>query len=516
LAICGQQSWKVFIVAQHFVSAGRCQFCHSTAGNVEHMIAGDSGFICGDCVAACSALLQPSARPIPAEERPDRYAFQRLARHFAPLRPQELLATSRSFVIRQQADLQAALDELFGDRVVPQNFVGIRAQYRHETTDFARLLEQSQSALEVAPAQFEQVDIGGGDTRQCLKNGLWLLRDDGGPYAIVLSQRDDYGQASFLNVEAAAPAGDFGAELASRVFDALERHLSRGSCYRGKVLSLETTSQWTGHAARIRVHNLEPVDREEVILPDTTLRALERNVLRFAEQRPALRTMGLSTQKGLLFHGAPGTGKTHCIRYLAGKLPDHTTLLITAEEIGIFPEYTALARLLQPALVVIEDADLIGRDRSERSSACDEVMLNRLLNELDGLRERADVFFVLTTNRPDTLERALASRPGRIDQAFEFPLPDERLRRRLVTLYARTLTLSSELMDDLARRTEGASPAFIKEFLRRIAQHHLESGAQAEEHVTKATAEAALHEILFSGGALNTRLLGGEAVSEET
>ena len=66
-------------------------------------------------------------------------------------------------------------------------------------------------------------------------------------------------------------------------------------------------------------------------------------------------------------------------------------------------------------------------------------MLNRLLNELDGLRERADVFFILTTNRPETLEPALASRPGRIDQAIEFPLPDERLRRRLIALYARSL-----------------------------------------------------------------------------
>jgi hypothetical protein len=35
-----------------------------------------------------------------------------------------------------------------------------------------------------------------------------------------------------------------------------------------------------------------------------------------------------------------------------------------------------------------------------------------------GLRERADVFFILTTNRPDTLEPTLAS-PGRIDQAIE-------------------------------------------------------------------------------------------------
>ncbi len=180
---------------------------------------------------------------------------------------------------------------------------------------------------------------------------------------------------------------------------------------------------------------------------------------------------------------------------------------------GILPEYMALARLLQPALVVIEDADLIARDRSERLSACDEVMLNRLLNELDGLRERADVFFILTTNRPDTLEPALASRPGRIDQAIEFPLPDERLRRQLIALYARSLELSPDLMDDLARRTDGASPAFIKEFLRRIAQHHLDSGTQG--NVTKETAEAALHEMLFSGGSRNTRLLGGEAVASD-
>src|SRR4029450_8830642 len=115
--------------SQALCCEGVCEFCHTTAGNVEHMIAGDSGFICNACVVACSALLQPAAAEAAAEERPDRYAFQRLARHFAPLRPQELLATSRSFALRQQADLQAALDELFGERVVPQNFVGIRAQY---------------------------------------------------------------------------------------------------------------------------------------------------------------------------------------------------------------------------------------------------------------------------------------------------------------------------------------------------------------------------------------------------
>ena len=175
----------------------------------------------------------------------------------------------------------------------------------------------------------------------------------------------------------------------------------------------------------------------------------------------------------------------------------------------MLPQYMALARLLQPALVVIEDADLIARDRGDRADACDEVMLNRLLNEMDGLRERADVFFVLTTNRPETLEPALASRPGRIDQTIEFPLPDVAHRRRLVALYAKRLQVPASLVDDLAARTDGASPAFIKELLRRIAQHHLEADTAGD--VLPATADAALHEMLFAGGALNTRLLGGAA-----
>jgi hypothetical protein len=500
-------------VAQHFVSDGRCQFCHATASNVEHMIAGDSGFICSGCVAACAALLRPSTPAAPAEERPDRLAHQRVTRHFAPLRPHDMLATSRSYPVRQQADLQAALDDLLGERRIPEGFVGIRPRHRQETADFAKLLEQTYAAVEVAPAQFEDVDIGRGETRRCLKNGLWLLRQDDLPYAVVLSQQEDYGQGSTsVLIEIAVPAGDAGATLVSRVFDGLESRLSAGSCYRGRVLSLEAGYQWSGHAGRIRVHDLEPVAREEVILPEDTLRTVERNVLRFAEQRPALRALGLSTQKGLLFHGLPGTGKTHCIRYLAGRLPGHTTLLITAEEMGILPEYMALARLLQPALVVIEDADLIARDRSD-DGACSEVHLNRLLNELDGLRERADVFFVMTTNRPASLEPALASRPGRIDQAIEFPLPDESHRRRLLALYARTLPIPAEVIADLARRTEGASPAFIKEFTRRIAQHHLEAPQDAD--VSRVTTDVALHEMLFSGGVLNRALLGGAVTAAD-
>src|SRR5207244_3965518 len=88
--------------------------------------------------------------------------------------------------------------------------------------------------------------------------------------------------------------------------------------------------------------------------------------------------------------------------------PGHTTLIITAEQIGLLGAYMSLARLLQPSMVVIEDVDLIARDRDDMGP-CEESMLNKLLNEMDGLKEDADILFVLTTNRPEDLDDMLFS-----------------------------------------------------------------------------------------------------------
>lgn len=136
--------------------------------------------------------------------------------------------------------------------------------------------------------------------------------------------------------------------------------------------------------------------------------------------------------------------------YLASQLKDHTTLLITADQVGLLDEYMQLARFLQPSMLVIEDVDLIARDRSQMRGACQETMLNRLLNEMDGLREDAQVLFILTTNRPAELEEALTSRPGRIDQAIEFPRPDDNGRRQLIKLYGGGLTFGTERGSDRA------------------------------------------------------------------
>jgi ATP-dependent 26S proteasome regulatory subunit len=230
-------------------------------------------------------------------------------------------------------------------------------------------------------------------------------------------------------------------------------------------------------------------------------------VLGFVESRDLLRGLSQSTRKGILLYGPPGTGKTHTIRYLATNLPGHTTLIITAEQIGLLGAYMNLARLLQPTMVVIEDVDLIARDRADMGGPCEESLLNKLLNEMDGLKEDCDILFVLTTNRPEELEGALAGRPGRVDQAIEVPLPDEVGRGKLVRLYGKGLPLEQNVIDEAVRRTEGVSAAFIKELMRRVAQASL--AREGGRNVTSADIEGAVNEMLFDGGRLNAKLLGG-------
>src|SRR3984893_7711064 len=210
--------------------------------------------------------------------------------------------------------------------------------------------------------------------------------------------------------------------------------------------------------------------------------------------------------EGILLYGPPGTGKTHTIRYLASNLPGHTTLIITAAQVALLAHYMSLARLLQPAMVVIEDVDLIARDRNQMGP-CDETLLNALLNEMDGLKQDADILFILTTNRPEQLESALASRPGRIDQAIEVPVPDEFGREKLVQLYGRGHRLAETIVAEAARRTKGVSAAFIKELMRRVAQ----ASIARDGGITIETGDIgeALDDMLFAGGKLNVRLLGG-------
>jgi hypothetical protein len=69
------------------------------------------------------------------------------------------------------------------------------------------------------------------------------------------------------------------------------------------------------------------------------------------------------------------------------------------------------------------------------------------------------------------------------------------------------LQVPGTVIDSTVHRTENVSASFIKELMRRSAQFQLErdgSGELSEEDVNNA-----LEELLFTGGSLNRKLLGG-------
>ena len=302
-----------------------------------------------------------------------------------------------------------------------------------------------------------------------------------------------------------------GCRIAQELFLRLEEAVKKAESYRGKVLSLDNSDSYGGEGTGIKVHQIEPVKRENVILPAETLALVERNVLQFAAQRRRLFELHQSTKKGLLFHGPPGNGKTYTIRYLIGALKDHTTLLITGAQIAQLNEYMALARLLQPALVVIEDIDLVAKERVSTGMSCEETLLNQLLNEMDGLASDAEITFLLTTNRPELLEEALAARPGRIDQAIEFAPPSEVERTRLAYLYAAGVELGPQVIDQVVSLTKGASAAFIKELMRRALQFRL---ARCDDvTIGIQDVQEAFEELVLNRGSLSARVLGFSAVT---
>jgi ATP-dependent 26S proteasome regulatory subunit len=119
------------------------------------------------------------------------------------------------------------------------------------------------------------------------------------------------------------------------------------------------------------------------------------------------------------------------------------------------------------------------------------------------------VTFLLTTNRPEALEPALAARPGRVDQAVYFPLPDEECRRRLFDVYGRGLDLTALDLRRWVVQTDGVSPAFIEELLRKAALSAAERGeASRPLSLRDSDVQEAIRDLVQFGGELTQKLLG--------
>jgi ATP-dependent 26S proteasome regulatory subunit len=243
------------------------------------------------------------------------------------------------------------------------------------------------------------------------------------------------------------------------------------------------------------------------VLPGVVLERIERHALEVARHRRALLAAGQHLKRGLLLYGPPGTGKTHTTQYLLGQMSGYTRLVLTGRSLIAVGAVTDLARALLPAAVVLEDVDLVAEERSFGPAS--SPVLFDLLDAMDGAAPDADLLFLLTTNRADLLEPALAARPGRVDVAVEIALPDAPARERLLTLYGRgvPLALTPQDLALAVERTDGTTASFMKELIRRSVLEALTEDP-ALTAVTGAHLTRALDDLLDSAQEVTRTLLG--------
>ncbi|HLK77607.1 MAG TPA: ATP-binding protein [Streptosporangiaceae bacterium] len=345
-----------------------------------------------------------------------------------------------------------------------------------------------------------------GQTHPCVSHGIYLVADGDARLAIVL-QPVDRGPMPQVVLQITGADQD----RVQAVLGQIQALTSERSVFRGQVISFGPEVFGVGRQVPMNFLERPSVGRDQIVLPAEVLDNIERQVLGVGRHSGRLLASGQHLKRGVLLHGAPGTGKTHTVGYLLGQLPEATVIVISGRALNRIREACSVARSLQPAVIVVEDVDLIAEQREARPG--EHPLLFQLLNEMDGLNSGADVTFLLTTNRADLLEPALAARPGRVDLAAELPLPDADARLQLIRLYQGSLVLDLADPETVVQRTEGVTAAFLKELLRKAAliscEADLADTPDAPVRVTGTHLNAALDQLLDTRNQLTRILLGG-------
>jgi hypothetical protein len=430
-------------------------------------------------------------------------AVRRRLREHLGREPADLPIVSRALAPWDRPNFQVAIDGWSASRDVEVVGLPVMQGYRAGLAELVRGSEWI-GRLELGAVEHVTVPLGEHESITCVESGFWLARDDDGPLVVML-KREDHGMGESLALEVMAS----GRERGERVLAELWTLMRERNVYRGRVLELRSRHFHDDEGAPLTVRTLPKVTRDRIVLPAGVLERIERQAFRIAAHAERLRASGRHLRRGLLLHGPPGTGKTLTAMYLAAEMPGRTVVLLTGQSLGRVGASIDLATALQPAMVVLEDVDLVAMDRSYEPT---NAILFELLNRMDGLDEDHDVLFVLTTNRADLLEPALAARPGRIDEAVELPLPDADGRRRLLELYGQGLELSLAGGDALIAALEGVSPAFIRELLRRAALLAADA-SDGPLRVGVGEIEGALADLRQSSGELTNALLGASKES---
>lgn len=406
-----------------------------------------------------------------------------------------LPAVTESFADHRLIDADIALELLAepGRGTV----IGVTGGQQRYHLGFTELIANAHFRTWPGPVDYVERATGPRSSRRTVAFGIRLLHHAGRPLAVLQRAAVEHSPRPAASLEVLGTDPD----AVSAFLERLRHLMIEHSVLRGQVLSFRPTQ--FGQEAGATFVERPRVAAEDIILADGVLASVVHQVIGIGEHRETLRAAGQHLKRGVLLYGPPGTGKTLTVRHIVSRAVGTTVVLLSGSGIRFVNAAAELARTFQPSIVVLEDVDLVAMERHNSP----QPLLFEVLEALDGLDGDADVTFVLTTNRVEVLEPALAERPGRVDLAVEVPLPALAERERLLRLYAGPIPFSEAALRQAAERTEGTTGSFAKELVRRAVLHAALAGRSPGDDELAAS----LDELLGAREQLTRRVLGGPA-----
>lgn len=430
---------------------------------------------------------------LPAEHAAQRTPFGDELSGFLGRDAEEIPVVVEEFASYRIVDADIALEDVANRGEA--SLIGVAGGSAHAHAGLAELISSPHMPFKAGPAEFAEKATGPSSTRQVVSFGARLFTYRGARVVVMQrAARPDMGrpQGQLEVLTAADPS------LVSALLSEVRALMVERSVLRGKVLAFESSDfRMDAGASFLERPN---VSESDVILPYGVLESIAAHVIEIGRQRETLLAAGQHLKRGVLLYGPPGTGKTLTVRHLLSRTEGVTAVLLTGSSIQHISAAAELARTLQPSIVVLEDIDLVAMERHSSP----QPLLFEVLDALDGLDGDADVAFIMTTNRVQVLERALVSRPGRVDLAVEIGLPGGPERFRLLEKYAAGLPFSQEALMEASSRAEQTTGSFAKELVRRAVLAAARHGVEPDD----ASLLSELDDLLSAQSALTRRLLG--------
>lgn len=367
--------------------------------------------------------------------------------------------------------------------------------------------------LHMEPFKFEELSIPGGEDDIRVDGGRRNLEviqvgpqktvkvpirfnygvtDSRGRKFCFSTNSEEYGSFSITFCYDGTPVGE---EAIDEFVSTLESQADKMNFYRGGRIS-----------PRGEFLDIATKTWDDIELPEETKKLIKNHIIDMVAKEEIYEKNGISSKRGLLFVGRPGTGKTLVCKILASELKEFTFLWVTSNDLRSPQDVEAIyqmARDLAPTIVLLEDADLFCMTRDFGSG---QHILGEILSQLDGLVELKKVVTIMTSNQPGVLDKALIQRPGRFDVQVVFNPPDLEGRINLLSKALSRVRFKKDDLEQIAVAAKDFTGAQLRELANLAIIYAIDDGSLGEDntaivngpHLTRAL-DSCLRAKEFSG-----------------